>query len=89
VAIKRLSRWQKSFVPAERKADQRQEACNPAKARARQQDVAVVQNKQDPDQPQRKSYSLQPRDFSPMKRLASVEVTMGWSPRTSAQIPAG
>jgi TolB-like protein len=27
--------------------------------------------------------------FSPMKRLASVEVTTGWSPRMSAEIPAG
>jgi hypothetical protein len=48
---------------AERNADQRQEACNPAKDGARQHDVAVVQDKQDPDQPQRKSYPLQPRDF--------------------------
>jgi hypothetical protein len=40
--------WSTGFIGA-RNADQRQEARNPAKGRARQYDVAVVQDKQNPD----------------------------------------
>src|SRR5262249_48140306 len=48
---------------SQRNADQRQEACNPAKGGARQYDVAVVQNKQNPPYPEREPYPLQPRNF--------------------------